>query len=352
MDPMEENNHKEEQEEEQRPFVQTCSSSATVIGILQFVAISPASGAATEDEEQSTLDCLVSDEEVDQPVIAEQSSDINSGDSMSINPSSTIESKSKDRGSAENCKQMTVADVLCAACKQLLFRPVALNCGHVYCEACINIPEDGVIKCQVCECRHPSGFPKVCKELENVLQEQFSLDYALRSGTQLSQEQIQSGNPLAGSDEGSKFPTGENFLQWWAVNGSKFHPGVGCDICGMCPIIGERYQCKDCEEKLGYDLCGDCHGAGSNLPGRFNQKHTSKHRLELIKPVINRDVIYRLLSGQLAIVSAASRSQPNPVTGRSESASTSLEDDNDEDEDDGDDDGVESAIDSRNQNQN
>nr|GEU53586.1 E3 ubiquitin-protein ligase PRT1-like isoform X1 [Tanacetum cinerariifolium] len=310
-----------------------------------------------EDEEQSTLDCLVSDEEVDQPVVAEQSSDINSGDSISINPSSTIESKSKDGSSAENCKRITVADVLCAACKQLLFRPVALNCGHVYCEACITIPEDGVIKCQVCECRHPSGFPKVCKELENVLQEQFSSDYALRSSTLLSQEQIQSGNPLtAGSDEGSKFPTGETFLQWWAVHGSTFHPGVGCDICGMCPIIGERYQCKDCEEKLGYDLCGDCHGAGSNLPGRFNQKHTPKHRLELIKPVINRDVIYRLLSGQLAVVSAASRSQSNPVTGRSESASTSLEDDNgdnDEDEDgDEDDGGVESAVDSRIQNQN
>lgn len=29
-----------------------------------------------------------------------------------------------------NCKQISVEDVLCAACKQLLFRPVVLNCGH------------------------------------------------------------------------------------------------------------------------------------------------------------------------------------------------------------------------------
>jgi hypothetical protein len=63
-------------------------------------------------------------------MIVEQPSDIKSEDSMSINPSSTIESKSKHGSSAENCKQITVADVLCAACKQLLFRPVALNCGH------------------------------------------------------------------------------------------------------------------------------------------------------------------------------------------------------------------------------
>jgi hypothetical protein len=126
----------------------------------------------------------------------------------------------------------------------------------------------------------------------------------------------------------------------------------------MCPIIGERYRCIDCKEtsKNGYDLCGDCHGAGSKLPGRFNQKHTPEHRLELIKPVINRDIIYRLLSGQLAVVSAASRSQSYPGNGRSESASTSIEDfngDNNEDDDgDEDDDGVESAIDSRDQNQN
>ena len=28
------------------------------------------------------------------------------------------------------CKQVSVADVLCLECKQLLFRPVVLNCGH------------------------------------------------------------------------------------------------------------------------------------------------------------------------------------------------------------------------------
>nr|GEZ67979.1 E3 ubiquitin-protein ligase PRT1-like isoform X1 [Tanacetum cinerariifolium] len=111
---------------------------------------------------------------------------------------SPLENKLKDRSSAKNYKQITVADVLCAACKQLLFRPVALNCGHVYCEAYITIPKDGVIKCHVCEFRHPNGFPKVCKELENILQEQLLSDYSLKSSTQLTQEQIQSGNPLAG----------------------------------------------------------------------------------------------------------------------------------------------------------
>lgn len=108
----------------------------------------------------------------------------------------------------------------------------------------------------------------------------------------------------------------------------------------MCPIIGERYRCKDCKEKSGYDLCGDCHKTGSKLPGRFNQKHTPEHQLELVKPAINRDVIYRLLSGQLAVVSAASRNRSNPPLNQAlESASSSLDDNNNNVDDDDDDDG-------------
>lgn len=29
-----------------------------------------------------------------------------------------------------NCKQISIVDVLCTACKQLLIHPVVLNCGH------------------------------------------------------------------------------------------------------------------------------------------------------------------------------------------------------------------------------
>lgn len=29
-----------------------------------------------------------------------------------------------------NCKQISIADALCTACKQLLIHPVVLNCGH------------------------------------------------------------------------------------------------------------------------------------------------------------------------------------------------------------------------------
>lgn len=49
----------------------------------------------------------------------------------------------------------------------------------------------------------------------------------------------------------------------------------------MCPIIGKRYRCKDCKEKVGFDVCDSCYHTNSKLPGRFNQQHTPDHRLEL-----------------------------------------------------------------------
>lgn len=96
-------------------------------------------------------------------------------------------------------------------------------------------------------------------------------------------------------------------------NGIKFHPGVGCDYCGvtsfsctsiykdfakyivlsklsygffsqMCPIIGLRYRCKDCVEDIGFDLCEGCYNSPSKLPGRFNQQHTKDHQFQVTPP--------------------------------------------------------------------
>ncbi|PWA85988.1 zinc finger, ZZ-type, Zinc finger, RING/FYVE/PHD-type [Artemisia annua] len=176
------------------------------------------------------------------------------GSSPDINSLATSDINSIGQSSDQSCEQVTVSDVTCAACKQLFYRPVVLNCGHVYCESFITIPTEGMLKCQVCECRHPSGLPKVCNELDHFLEEQFSSEYALRRNTlQLNQDQAQNKNLI---NEASTtqvpeppFPTDESFLQWLLVHGSKFHLDVGCDMCGLCPIIGKRYQCKDCTEK-------------------------------------------------------------------------------------------------------
>ncbi|KAJ0053318.1 hypothetical protein Pint_01563 [Pistacia integerrima] len=109
-----------------------------------------------------------------------------------------------------NCKQISIADVKCTACKQLLFNPVVLNCGH--------------------------GCMKAGK---------------LRSP-------VNSGEDIT----------------WWADPHPTVHVKFGCDSCGMFPIIGERYKCIDCVEAVGFDLCGHCYHTRSIIPGRFNQQHT------------------------------------------------------------------------------
>lgn len=54
----------------------------------------------------------------------------------------------------------------------------------------------------------------------------------------------------------------------------------------MSPIIGERYRCKDCVERMGFDLCGECYKAPSKISGRFNQRHKPEHKLENVQPEI------------------------------------------------------------------
>lgn len=197
-----------------------------------------------------------------------------------------------------------IADVLCATCKQLLFRPAVLNCGHVYCENCL-VPADGPLSCQICQSPHPRGIPKVYLELDHFIEEFLKEEYALRKDSvQVKQVHSQHENQANGSAEegekGIKFPgpSDENFLYWCADNGSKVHFGAGCDYCGMFPIIGDRYRCKDCKEAIGFDLCGECYNTTSKLPGRFNQQHTSDHQFECVKLSTFYNMILRVLRGQ------------------------------------------------------
>lgn len=67
----------------------------------------------------------------------------------------------------------------------------------------------------------------------------------------------------------------------------------------MFPIIGDRYRCTDCKEKMGFDLCKDCYDTRSKLPGRFNQQHTSDHSFKLVQPNYIRNIMLRLVTGQL-----------------------------------------------------
>ncbi|KAL3647641.1 hypothetical protein CASFOL_008609 [Castilleja foliolosa] len=210
------------------------------------------------------------------------------------------------------CKQVSVEDVLCGSCKGMLFRPIVLNCGHAYCICCIDGKTNEMFECEICQSLHPGDIPKVCLEFDHFLEEQFPKEYELRRSTfQMKQEQLSSETTpstcFSGSSEASKesfhfsFSSGDEPLPGPYNVSSKVHIGVGCDSCGMYPIIGDRYRCKDCLEQIGYDLCQDCYTSSSKLAGRFNQQHTSNHQFEIVRLGSMHNIMMRLRDFQLQI---------------------------------------------------
>ncbi|KAM0052929.1 putative transcription factor C2H2 family [Helianthus debilis subsp. tardiflorus] len=186
-------------------------------------------------------------------------------------------------------KQISIDDLLCSVCKELLCRPVVLNCGHVFCEACIVTSNKEPCRCPVCRSMHPNGFPKVCLVLEAFLKQHVSEEYSARMDKrrtcEIGNSSTADSTSVPEGSKGSSVPMDEHLCS----SGHKVHFGVGCDCCGMCPLIGNRYKCKDCHEKIGFDLCEDCYKSSSNLPGRFNQQHKPDHEFEVVepKPIIN-----------------------------------------------------------------
>ncbi|PHT74307.1 hypothetical protein T459_21584 [Capsicum annuum] len=69
---------------------------------------------------------------------------------------------------------------------------------------------DKLCRCPVGKLEHPNGYPNICLILAQYLEKQFP--------------------------------------EMWRTTS---HIGVGCDHCGMCPIVGKQYKCKDCKEKIG-----------------------------------------------------------------------------------------------------
>uniref|UniRef100_R7WF72 Uncharacterized protein n=1 Tax=Aegilops tauschii TaxID=37682 RepID=R7WF72_AEGTA len=176
----------------------------------------------------------------------------------------------------EHSMKIKLDDVSCPICKELLYQPTVLNCGHVYCISCLPSVGDEALKCQVCGGLHPGDFPNVCLDLDHFLEEYFPAEYeSRRKKLQLENSQC---NP-EGSSSSTSCKKGA-FVQK-TLDLSNVHIGVGCDSCGVYPIRGKRYKCKDCTEAIGFDLCGECYDSTSKLPGRFNQQHTPDHRMEL-----------------------------------------------------------------------
>ncbi|TVU29181.1 hypothetical protein EJB05_20738, partial [Eragrostis curvula] len=84
---------------------------------------------------------------------------------------------SDDNMLREKSKKISLKDVSCPICKEMLCQPAVLNCGHVYCISCLSSLNKEALRCQVCGNHCPGGFPSVCLDLDNFLKEYFPTEY-------------------------------------------------------------------------------------------------------------------------------------------------------------------------------
>jgi len=244
--------------------------------------------------------------------LCKESVSVNVETSVTINnleandgPEGVASETTKDQANASNhvsFNKVTVDDALCCCCKRLLYHPIVLNCGHAFCQSCIKISEERTVNCQVCPSIHPGDRPSVCLELHQFLEQTFPVEYAERKKSVIAQEKIQQPR-----EEDCQRSTKEAVRT--TAEMPEIHRDVGCDYCGVIPIVGTRYKCLNCHESIGFDLCGTCYEKGLVLPGRFNQQHTSEHRFQAItmtrddeyqRPIL--PVFIHQLSGRSSII--------------------------------------------------
>eukprot|EP00993_Chasmostoma_nieuportense_P002884 NODE_3643_length_927_cov_5.140000_g3491_i0.p1 GENE.NODE_3643_length_927_cov_5.140000_g3491_i0~~NODE_3643_length_927_cov_5.140000_g3491_i0.p1 ORF type:complete len:305 (-),score=65.30 NODE_3643_length_927_cov_5.140000_g3491_i0:13-888(-) len=144
----------------------------------------------------------------------------------------------------------------CVRCVRLAVHPCVPGCGHVFCAACLSEVVHSTRKCPL-DCQAPlKAMPSVCRAIQQLLPEAQSASI---------------------TPDASPPPS--------IVTCKQTHFGVGCDGCGQYPIVGKRFQCQDCPEEIGFDLCEDCHATPSaTMTGRFNQTHHPHHHMTEVPP--------------------------------------------------------------------
>ncbi|MCO5550281.1 hypothetical protein L7F22_003763 [Adiantum nelumboides] len=175
---------------------------------------------------------------------------------------------------AEPAPTVGVGDVSCSLCRELLYRPVVMNCGEAMCEGCWKGKARPGVASSSPSCggggvhRRGSDVAHVCLALHHFLERSFSSLYSQRSlhttttPTLPEDKDEREANDL--DDE--TIEEDDGFL----------HVGVGCDGCGMFPIITRnRYHCVECEEQVGYDLCQSCYNLHA-YKGSFKADNASK----------------------------------------------------------------------------
>lgn len=208
--------------------------------------------------------------------------------SMPVPEKKEIDSGHRDRGGLTE-SMLTVEDFLCSSCHDLLYHPVVLTCGEVFCESCLKKSTSTVLRCPSCRDPHRGGSALICLELHQYLESAFPAEYMKRKQDAKLQELAEKTQSL-GCNSGDVGDGGTE---------GDLHKGVGCDGCGMYPIVGDRYCCRECTEKIGFDLCRTCYDKGGSFFGRFNQEHRSSHRMELVKPKYQQRLVLNMRNSSL-----------------------------------------------------
>jgi hypothetical protein len=209
----------------------------------------------------------------------------------------------EDSPAHSTVNHVSILDFDCDACKRLLYRPVVLNCGHVVCMFhCQSASQSNDGGCECPACHQVSVHrPSLCKQIDDVLIKVFHKESVSREkeveSCQTPVKQVVDHHPSiaerAPSEEVEAWNipptlsgTTAAFMRQWLNSEEYAHYGVGCDACGAYPITGRRYKCQDCPEAVGFDLCGVCYDniRQNKVHGRFNQRHTPEHRMELVRP--------------------------------------------------------------------
>ena len=232
-----------------------------------------------------------------------------------------------DGGSSARVEPTDVDKALdCVACGRCLRGATVLTCGHSVCITCVPRAAAGVAEapaaCPAC------GIPVlgesarfvVCKKLDDLVKAVRPLDYAQREreaeaeacacdgGVGGAAGRVVGTPAIAGAEAAAEGAATDGGLEEAGVGGgggrdveTYIHFNVGCDACGSYPIVGARYRCMDCPERVGFDLCGTCHRAGlHSVPGRFGQHHTPEHRMRRVEE--RRTLVHAMLAANREVL--------------------------------------------------
>ncbi|XP_047938682.1 E3 ubiquitin-protein ligase PRT1 [Salvia hispanica] len=194
----------------------------------------------------------------------------------------------------------------CCVCLDIMYKPVVLACGHISCFWCTFKAMCNSMQSHCPICRNPyNHFPRSCGLLHFLLLKLYPSPYKSRAkqvaglnflylicDKLLLSHFMRYAVQLDCKGKWELFvidmlESANNVFSlfspvYWRLIASTFY--MFSDSAQIYPITGVRYKCKDCVEKIGFDLCESCYKISAKLPGRFNQQHTMDHKFDAIQP--------------------------------------------------------------------